>query len=64
VDQLTGHAGELRLLLGTSLDLQNPRDEGFFILQGDINGDGNPDFEVHALVNDIGIVNSTTDFLL
>jgi Ca2+-binding RTX toxin-like protein len=64
VDQLTGHAGELRVVLGTDVDTQNPVNEGFFMLEGDVNGDGIGDFQLFALVNDIGVVNLATDFLL
>jgi Ca2+-binding RTX toxin-like protein len=64
VDQLTGHAGELRVFLGTSVDSQDPVNEAWFMLQGDVNGDGNPDFQLVAMVNDLSIVNPTTDFIL
>jgi serralysin len=64
VNQFTGHAGELRVFLGTDADPQNPVNEGFFLLEGDVNGDGIGDFQLFALVNDLGIVNPATDFLL
>ena len=64
VDQLTGHAGELRVFLGTSVDSQNPVNENWFKLQGDVDGDGIADFELNAMVNDLSIVNPITDFLL
>jgi serralysin len=64
VDQLTGHAGELRVFLGTDVDTQNPVNEGWFFLEGDVNGDGIGDFQLYALVNDLGFVDPVTDFLL
>jgi serralysin len=64
VDQLTGHAGELRVFLGTSVDSQDPVNEGWFMLEGDVNGDGNADFQLFAVVTDLRFVNPATDFLL
>lgn len=64
VDEFTGHAGELRVFLGTDVDTQNPTNEAWFLVQGDVNGDGNPDLQLFAYVNDIGIVNTTTDLIL
>jgi Peptidase M10 serralysin C terminal/RTX calcium-binding nonapeptide repeat (4 copies) len=64
VDQFTGHAGELRVFLGTSLDTVDPVDEGWFMLQGDVDGDGNPDLQLVAYANDSSLVNTTTDLIL
>ena len=64
VDQLSGHAGELRVFLGTDYDSHDPIDEGFFILQGDVDGDGNVDFQLTAQTQSIDIVHPATDFLL
>ena len=64
VDQFSGHAGELRLWLGTSADSTDPVNQAFFILQGDINGDATADFELHVWATEFPMVNPANDFLL
>jgi hypothetical protein len=38
--------------------------EGWFMVQGDVDGDGNPDLQLFAYANSIGIANTTTEFIL
>jgi len=64
VDQFSGHVGELQLLLGTSADSTDPVNQAFFILEGDVNGDGFGDFQLHVWANQFPLVDPATDFLL